>query len=60
MHMSLRAVGTFYIKNLLHVAAMILNMGTNVVNNKKNVSGTQREDSVTLRLSSLQVPQVLE
>ena len=60
MHMSLHAVGMFYIKNFLRVAAMILSMGTNVVNNKNVVSGTCREDSVTLHLSLLQVPQVLE
>ena len=60
MHMSLHAVGMFYIKNLLRVAAMILSMGTNVVNNKNVVSGTCREDSVTSRLSSLRVPQDLE
>ena len=59
MHMSLHAVGMFYIKNLLRVAAMILSMGTNVVNNKKVVSGACREDSVTSHLSSLRVPQDL-
>ena len=37
------------------VTAIILSMGTQFVNKEEIVSGTRSEDSVTLRLSSLQV-----
>ena len=43
----------------LRATAMDLSMGTNIVNKEKVVSGTCSEDSVTLCLSSLRVPQDL-
>ena len=45
--------------SLMRAAATVLRMGTNIGSNKKVVSGTCREDSVTLCPSTLQVPQDL-
>ena len=46
-------------KQQCRATAMVLSMGTNIVNKEKVVSGTCSEDSVTLCLSSLRVPQDL-
>ena len=58
MHNSLRADDDDYSSNnLVRAATKVFSMGTNIVNKEKVVSGTCSEDSVTLCLSSLRVPQ---
>ena len=46
---------TYFVCACVCVTAIILIVGTKVVNKEEIVSGTRSEDSVTLRLSSLRV-----